>query len=412
MVRAREGTAVRVRVRRSLPALCAGALLLFGGMRVGADAMPAVVPAPGVYPHEIVVGSLLDLSGPLGAEGIAIKNGLTFAFDEINAHGGVLGRRIRLVVKDTRYNPVKAREGARALLDGGLFAMIGSNGTPPVSASMDMVLQAGVLHLFPFVPSHTAYMAPQPLAFTVELPVAAQLEVGVKALLDQRGPLRVGVLYRADSFGHAALKGVARELARRGLTIARAETYAPDTTDFSPQLARLREAGVELVVMGAVAQESFNAVAQARRADWHPVFLCPSACYVPEAAALGGRALDGLYSVATVPIPYPDVRDRALRDWVARYEHQFATIASAQAFSAYLDARLFAEALRRAGPHPTPLHFARVLEAMPPWTDAVYGGVPVDYTAGDHMGLHAGVLAQIAGGRWQLKSGPLSVPTP
>lgn len=410
MVRTREGKALRVGVRHGALALCAGALLLCGSPRAGTEAMPAVVPAPGVHSHEIVVGSLLDLSGPLGAEGIAIRNGLTLAFDEINAHGGVLGRRIRLIVKDTRYDPAAARKGARALLHRGIFAMIGSNGTPPVSASMDMVLKAGVLHLFPFVPPHATYMPPRRLAFTKELPVAAQIAVGVKALLDQRGTMRVGVLYRAGAFGHAALEGAARELARRGLTITKAISYPPGTQDLTRQLERLRQAGVEFVVLGSVAQEGFNAVAEARRARWHPLFLCPSACYVPEAAALGGRTLDGLYSITTVPILYPDMHDRALRLWAARYEHRFDSIASTQAFSAYLDGHLFAEALRRAGQHPTPLHFARVLEAMPPWTDPTYGGVPVDYSASDHMGLHAGLLAQIIHGRWKLKSGPLAVP--
>ena len=412
MVRARQDTALRIRVRTIVSSLCAGALLLFGGMRIGADAAPAVVPAPGVYPHEIVVGSLLDLTGPLGAEGVAIKNGLTMAFDEINAHGGVLGRRIRLVVKDSRYDADTARAGARALLDQGVFAMIGSNGTPPISATMGMVLKSGILHMFPFEPAHTAYMPSHQLEFATELPVAAQVQLGVKALLDQRGTLRVGVLYREDSFGRAALKGAAHELARRGLTITKAETYQPGVHDFSKQIGSLRNAGVELVVLGSVAQESFSALTQARRARWFPAFLCPSACYVPEAAALGGRALDGLYSVATTPIPYPDLRDRALREWTQRYEGRFLAVASPQALRAYLDARLFAEALRRCGPHPTPLHFARVLEAMPPWTDPVYGGPPVDYTGSDHMGMHAGFLAQIVQGRWQSKSGPLDVPVP
>lgn len=410
MVRARQDTALRIRVRTIAPALCAVALLLFGGTRTGAGA--AVVPAPGVYPHEIVAGSLLDLSGPLGAEGIAIRNGLAMAFDETNAHGGVLGRRIRLVVKDTRYDPDRARAGARALLDRGLFAMIGSNGTPPVSATMEMVLKSGVLHLFAFVPAHTVYMPSQQLEFATELPVAAQVQLGVKALLDQRGTLHVGVLYREDSFGRAALKGAAHELARRGLSITKAETYTPGESDLTKQIENLRNAGVELLVLGSVAQESFSALAQARAAHWFPTFLCPSACYVPEAAALGGPALNGLYSVATTPIPYPDLRDRPLREWAQRYERRFLAVASPQAFRAYLDARLFADALRRCGPHPTPLRFARVLEAMPPWTDPVYGGAPIDYTAGDHMGLHAGFLAQIVGGRWQLKSGPLDMTMP
>ncbi len=69
-------------------------------------------------------------------------------------------------------------------------------------------------------------------------------------------------------------------------------------------------------MLGAVPQESFRALAQAHRLRWYPAFLCPTACYVPEAATLGGRAVEGLYSVATTPIPYPTTRNARLRDWV------------------------------------------------------------------------------------------------
>ena len=399
-------------MRRRAAALIAGALLILGSAPASAGAAPSVVPAPGVRPAQITVGSVLDLTGPLGAEGIAIRNGLQLAFDEINAKGGIGGRKIRLDARDSAYDPDKARAAAQALLDEGVFAVIGSNGTPPVSATQGMVLDAGVLQLFAFVPARTAYAKSERLEFAMELPVTAQVQLGVKALLDQRGALRVGVLYRDGAFGRAALKGAAHELARRGLKIAKAARFTPGAQDLRTQLQSLREAGVELVVLGAVPQEIFRALAQARRERWYPVFLCPTACYVPEAATLGGATVDGLYSLSPTPIPYPDTGDKQLRDWVRRYEHRFHTLASAQAFRAYLDARLFAEALRRSGPHPTPLHFARVLEAMPAWTDPVYGGVPVDYSATDHLGLHGGYLTEIMHGRWHTIGDVQALPRP
>lgn len=385
-------------------------LTLSAGTVSMAAAVPTVVPAPGVTPGRIDVGSILDLTGPLAAQGIAIRNGLTLAFDEVNAKGGVNGRKLHLIAKDSAYDPEKARDAAHELLKKGVFAVIGSDGTPPVSATVPIVLKAGILHLFPFVPAHTAYVQSEQLEFAMDLPVAAQVQIGVKALLDRRGPLHVGVLYRGDAYGRAALKGATRELARRGLAITKAEEYAPGAHDLTPQLQALRRAGVELVVLGAVPQESFRALAQAHRRRWYPTFLCPTACYVPEAATLGGRTVEGLYSVATTPIPYPDAGSAKQREWVRLYERRFHAVASAQAFRAYLDGRLFAAALRRSGPHPTPLHFSRVLENMPPWTDPTYGGLAVDYTASDHMGLHAGYLAEIMKGRWRIVSTPIAVP--
>ncbi len=400
------GAALRGRVRRAHAILFAAALLAAATNAKAA----AVVPAPGVQPHQLTVGSLLDLSGPLAAEGIAIKNGLTMGFDEINAKGGAGGRKIRLVTKDSAYDPAKAHAGAAALLKSGIFAMIGVNGTPPLSATLKQMAGANVLELFPFVPAHTSYAKLTQLEFALELPVAAQAQLGVKAVLDQRGTLRVGVLYQEGAFGRAVFMGAEDELARRGLAIARTETYAAGAGDLAPQIAQLRAAGVDLVVLGAVPQDALTAMVDARRQGWHPVFLCPSVCYTPETATLGGPSAEGLYSITVTPIPYPESRDAKLRDWARRYEQRFHALASAQALRAYLDTRLFAAALTRAGPHPTPLYFSRVLEDMPAWTDPDYGGVAIDYNAADHIGAHAGLLAKIAGGRWQIASAPLDLP--
>lgn len=379
------------------PAIAAFALA--GAIILHADAA-SVVPAAGVFAHKIVVASLLDLSGPLGAEGQAIRNGLSMAFDEINRKGGINGRKIELKVEDTGYDPRKAQAEAEKLADEGVFAVLCSNGTPPVSASMPVLLNAGILHLFALTTTDTTYVPSQPLEFALDQPVKAQIREGLETLLAERGDLEVGVLARDDTFGHEAVTGAETALAARGAHITETALFQPGSREFTAALKKLRRAGTELVVVGAVAQDAIDAIKQAHLQGWYPVFLCPQACYHPEVATLGGRTLSGLYAVASTPIPYPN--DADLRGWVSAYEAHYATVASAQAFRAYLDARLFAEALARSGPHPTQRYFARVLENMPPWRDPVYGGLAVDFTAKDHLGLHASYLAQIRSGRWQL----------
>ncbi len=395
-------------MRRLAATLALGAALILGaavvlGARASEKVQPLpVVPAPGVHPDSITVGSVLDLSGPLAAEGIAIRDGLSLAFAEANAKGGVLGRKIRFVVKDSGYDPLKARAGADVLLKQGVFAIVGADGTPPVSAIEEPVLAHGTLELFPFLPSPVGPASVVPLKFEIALPIPQQIGEGLDALLRERGDLRTGVLYRSGAYGRAALDGATAALARQGTAPVAAVAFAPGAEDVGNQITALRKAGAELVVLGAVAQESFRIMAAAHARHWYPVFLCPSDCYVPEAATLGGRAAEGLYAVATTPIPYPDSRDRPLDLWARSFEQRFHVLASAQALRAYLDGRLFVEALRRSGPHPTPLDFARKLETMPPWRDPLYDGLAIDYTARDHMGLKTGFLAQFARGRWRM----------
>jgi len=358
--------------------------------------------ATGVTPTEITVGTHVDLSGPLSPVGAAVRNGLTMAFDETNARGGEWGRKLRLVVTDNGYDPRRAVAVTRTTLSPDrIFAVLCPVGTPPVAATMPIFVNAGVLHLFPFTSADDTYVPSQPLEFALDLPVSEQTRIGLHDLLDLRGNLRVGVLSRDDAFGRAALTGADAEMERRHLKLAVAARYAPGATSFARQLAQLRAGGVDLVVLGSVAQEAFAAMSAARARRWFPVFLCPSACYVPQVPTLGGRAVSGLYAVATTPIPYPDTTDMALRGWTQRYQRRFGSVASAEAFRAYLDARLFAEALRRTGPMLTQARFAHALETMRDWRDPQYGGVPVDFTPRDHLGFHTGFLAQVRDGRWQ-----------
>jgi branched-chain amino acid transport system substrate-binding protein len=364
---------------------------------------------PGVTPSEIVVGTHVDLSGPLSQEGTAVRNGLITAFDEVNAAGGVNGRKLRLIVADNDYSPKKAMAVVKTFIERDhVLAVLCPVGTPPVAKTMPLVLNSGTLHLFPFTPAADTYVPMQPLEFVIDLPVVEQIAVGLHAILAGRGSLKVGVLYGDDALGAAALNGAVNELAAHNTRPVAIASYRPGDLNFTAALANLRGAGAEIVVLGGVPQDAIFAMQQAAAADWFPTFLCGSACYVPELPMLGGRAVSGLYAVATTPIPYPDDKDPKLRAWVRRYEQRFGTVASQQAFRAYLDARLFVEALRRAGSNVTPRRVARALEVITPWRDPVYGGVPVVFAPRNHVGLRTGFLAQVRNGRWTTLTGTLT----
>ena len=367
-------------------------------------ALGAAAPSPG----EIAVGTHVDLSGPLAPLGAAVRNGLTAAFDEINAKGGVNGRKLHLIVADNAYNPRKAIGIVNTFINRDqVFAVLCPVGTPPVARTMPLVLNSHTLHLFPFASVDETYVPNQPLEFAIDLPAAQQIAVGLRAILAERGPLKVGVLTRNDTLGQAVLEGATDELAAGGARPVGVESFHPGEQNFTAALARLHAAGAELVVMGAVPQEAITAMQQSEAQNWLPVFLCDQACYVPELPPLGGRAVAGLYTVATTPIPYPDDKDVKLRAWVRRYEQRFGTVASAAAFRAYLDARMFAEAVRRTGDEPTEHRIAHQLELMSPWKDPDYGGIPVVFTPRDHIGLRTGFLAQVRNGRWTTLTGAL-----
>ncbi len=75
-------------------------------------------------------------------------------------------------------------------------------------------------------------------------------------------------------------------------------------------------------------------------------------------------------------------------------------MATLQALQGYLNARLFADAVRKTGAVLTQANFAHTLETMEPWTNARLDGLPIKFSPHDHLGLHAGFLARVQKGRW------------
>ena len=91
----------------------------------------------GVSKDTITVGSIQDLSGPLAGFGKQIRSGMQLRVDELNEQGGVNGRRIKLLIEDSGYDPKRAVLGAQKLVNQDkIFAMVGHIGTAQNLAAM------------------------------------------------------------------------------------------------------------------------------------------------------------------------------------------------------------------------------------------------------------------------------------
>ena len=127
------------------------------GLAVGALALthlPASaqtkVTNEGISPTEIVIGTHQDLSGPIKVWGVPVSNGMKMAVEEINAAGGINGRKLRMILEDNGYDPKKAVLATQKMIERDkVFAMVGPMGSATVLAAQDILFDAGVLQLFP-----------------------------------------------------------------------------------------------------------------------------------------------------------------------------------------------------------------------------------------------------------------------
>lgn len=365
-------------------------------------ALGAAVPAGAVElaADEIVVGTVSDLSGPIAMLGVPVRDGMLMRFDEANAGGGVHGRRIRLAVEDAGYDPKRAVLAARKLVQHDkAFAFIANMGTPVVMATMPIILDAGRLHLFPFSPHRATYAPLHPLKFQNFAPYYDYMKAATAHLVRARGYARTCLLYQDDDYGLEVMKGV--EAALEGLTreLVERTSYKRGATDFSSQIARLRAARCDLVVLATVVRETVAAMAEARKIGWDVDMLVTASGYSAQTHALGGAAVEGLYGVSVLPHPYAEGASAELAAWIERYRARFNAEPNVWSVMGYTLADLFVRTAEATGPALTPAAFARALESMQLAPD-IFGSPIYRFSAEDHLGNRHGRLAQIRNGRW------------
>ncbi len=362
--------------------------------------LSSIATAGGVTPTEIRVGSLQDLSGPIAALGTHFRNGTQMRFDEENAKGGVHGRQLKLLVEDTGYDPKRAVLATEKLLGTGVFAVIHNLGSPVVMATMPRFLNAGVLHLFPGAPLKDVYEPVHPLKFGMSPSYTQSVPPGARHLIRENGFKRVGILYQDDDMGREVLRGIDTLLGELGLTWCAQTSYKRGATDFAAQIAKLRAADCDFVVLGTVVRETIGAYTEARRGGWQVPMMVTASGYTAQVPQLGGATMDGLHAVALVPQPDPDGANRALADWIMRYREKFKAEPNTWDVYTWVGADLFVRALHAAGPQPTPQKVSAALEQLRTTRD-FFGSQPIALSPSNHLALGQVRVAQIRNGRWE-----------
>jgi len=360
----------------------------------------AAAQTPGVGRDEIVVGSIQDLSGPIALLGVPVRDGMLMRFEDANAAGGVHGRKLRLAVEDSGYDPKKGVLAARKLIQRDrVFAFLANLGTPVVMATMPVVVEAGRPHLFPFSPHESTYAPRDPLKFQMFAPYQDYMDAATRYMVQSRGYRRVCLLYQDDDYGLEVMKGVEAALAQLKQPLVEKTSYKRGATDLSSQIARLRAAACDLVVLATVVRETVAAVGEARKTGWDVDMLVTASGYSAQTHELGGRAVEGLYGVTVLPHPYEDGANRQLADWIARYKSRFGAAPNVWSAMGYSVADLFVKAAERAGPDLTVERFVAAMETLATPRD-FFGSPEYRFSREDHLGNRHGRIAQIRDGRW------------
>ena len=164
----------------------------------------------GIYDDRIVVGQVSDMSGATAVWGVATTNGTRVRIDELNAAGGIHGRKIELIVEDGQYQvPVSVKAANKLLNRDKVFVMLGNIGTPANNAILPRQLRMGVANLFPVTAAVSMYEPLHPLKFSYYVSYRDQTRGGVRYFVEKTGATKVCMQTQATDYGHEAELGEA-----------------------------------------------------------------------------------------------------------------------------------------------------------------------------------------------------------
>jgi branched-chain amino acid transport system substrate-binding protein len=367
-------------------------------------AVPALAAEPvrGVTEAEVIIGTYTDLSGVTAMWGVNNSNSWRLVFDQVNAAGGLNGRKIKYILEDNQYQVPRSVQAANKLINrDGVFIMVANGGTPMNNAVMPDQLAKGVANVFPLTSARSMYEPLHHLKFGLGSSYYDQIRAGLKFFIEKRGKTHVCSMAQDTDFGRDITSGVKDQLEHDHLTLTGETLHKPTDTDFSASVARMHDAGCDIIVLGTIVRDAVQIISAVRKTGWNVDMLGQAASYDDVVAQVPGGTTEGFYSMtpmlfATETSESPDVR--AFAD---AYHKEYGKNPNFAAQIGYTGAMVTVQALKNAGKDLTVDSFVAGMEAIKDYHD-IFGSPAISFSPAKHQGSNQSFLCVIKNGRWDV----------
>jgi branched-chain amino acid transport system substrate-binding protein len=218
----------------------AACLLMASALPTKAD--PASCPSP------IPLGLTTALTGNVALLGVQARSGVEFAVDEINAAGGISGKKLTLATEDTGSSSTDALNAMNRIIEGKPLVIFGSMISPHVFAQTEVVTKSET----PFVVGATnAKVTAQgsKWLFRTHVHDGQLADLIPEYLVKTLQKTKPGIIAVADDFGLGASRGIQASLTKLNATAVAVTSYAPSDKDMSAQLLEIKDKGADSLIL-------------------------------------------------------------------------------------------------------------------------------------------------------------------
>jgi branched-chain amino acid transport system substrate-binding protein len=308
----------------------------------------ASLPLPAHAQSPIRIGASISVTGTYAKPGTYQKQGYDVCIDELNAKGGLLGRKVETVIYDDQSQPATAvRLYEKLITEDKVDAVMGPYSSAVSEAVANVTEKYKKVMVAPLAATTSIFKKGRKYIFMVISPAEVYLE-GLMDMAAKRGLKTVAIINEDTLFPKASAAGTAEAAKKRGLQVVLQEAYPKGNTDFSALLVKIKAANPDVVAAGTYFDDAVAITRQMKELNVNPkMFGLTVGGDLPEFHDLLKQNAEYIYGSTQwdETLPYP-----GQKEFLAAYKNKFKGQEPAYHTAAgYAGCMLYAEAVKRAG---------------------------------------------------------------
>ncbi len=292
----------------------------------------------------IKVAQVLELSGGGTTAGTMYRNGVKLAMNEINAAGGIMGRKVEVSEMDTQSQPAVAKAMTIKAIDDGVSAIFGPVFSGSILVSMTESQKASIPN---FTGGEAANLTAQgnPFLFRSSFNQAMGMPKVANYLANDLKVKSVAVVFINNDFGKGGRDAIIKELGARNIKVAADISADPGQVDFSSTVLRAKQANADAVFAYLNEEESARLLRELRKQGYDKPIVGETTIMGAKVIELAGSAANGVRGHVGLTAEAPTA---SIQAFAQKFEKEFKTKSDHNGIKGYFSAYVYKAAVEKA----------------------------------------------------------------
>ena len=257
------------------------------------------------WAQPIKIANLVELSGAGATSGTNFKNGIELAVKEINAAGGILGRKIETTTSDTQSNPGVAKGLAQKAIDDDVFAVFGPVFSGSIMVSMTETRRAEIPN---FTGGEASAITKQgnPYIFRTSFTQDTAMPKVARYIANNLKAKTVALIYVNNDYGKGGREAIMKSLDALGVKVIADVSTEQSQVDFSAPVLKAKQSNADIVFVYTNEEESARALRELRKQGWSKPIVGETTLVGQKVIELAGDAANGAVAHVGLTIDAPN----------------------------------------------------------------------------------------------------------